>query len=348
MKGQQGAPVTAAVVGFGYWGPNIARNFEDAATVELRAICDSRSARIDLARRRHPRAEVTDDFDRILADDAIEAVAIATPVSSHAELACRALQAGKHVLVSKPLAGCAAEARRVVAAAEQAGRVLLVDHTFVFMGAVRKVRELVRAGELGELYYYDSVRVNLGLFQHDVSVVWDLAVHDLSILSAWVPERPRAVSCTGISHVEGHPPDTAYLTLFYDSTFIAHINVNWLSPVKIRRTLLGGSRKMVVFDDLDSVEKIRLYDRGITTVTQPVDPGLVPIAYRRTGDVWIPQIDLTEALAVETAHFTRCIRQGEEPWSRGEEALTIVEILDAAEESMKLQGHPVELVERSV
>lgn len=331
------------VVGYGYWGPNLVRNFAKTEGAELRAVCDTRPQVLEEAQARFPTVNCTTVFDDLLNSADIDAIVIATPVSTHAELALAALKAGKHLLVSKPLAGNSRDAARVVDEAERCGLVLLVDHTFVYMGAVRKVRELVASKQLGDLYYYDSVRVNLGLYQHDVSVIWDLAVHDLSIIGFWVPQRPIAVSCTGVAHVEGHPQDVAYVTLHYDNNFIAHIHVNWLSPVKVRRTLLGGSKKMVVFDDLDPVEKIKIYDRGITRRDDLTGSGLAPIAYRRTGDILIPQVDLTEALAVEAAHFIRCISDDEVPVTDGRSGLLIVQILEAAEESMRQKGAAVTL-----
>lgn len=335
--------VRLAIVGYGYWGPNLARNFAETKGAELVAVCDTRPEMLKQALARFPAIKVTSSYDELLADHALDAVAIATPVSTHADLALRALAAGKHVLVEKPLAVDSRQALSVVAAAQRHQRVLLVDHTFVYMGAVRKVKEMLEEGTLGELYYYDSVRVNLGLFQHDVSVIWDLAVHDLSIISYWIPKLPKAVSCLGAAHVHGHPIDVAYLTLLYDHEFIAHIHVNWLSPVKIRRTLLSGKNKMIVFDDLDPIEKIKVYDRGVAKRDDLIGSGKVPLVYRRTGDVWIPQLELTEALRVETEHFVRCITKGEEPITGGHEALRVIRILEAAEQSLHQRGAAVDV-----
>lgn len=337
--------VNIAVTGYGYWGPNLARNFAQTPGACLAAICDLSEANLAKAKSLYPNTALTTDFDALIADPGIDAVVIATPVSTHAPLAVKALEAGKHVLVEKPLAESSAEAKRVVDAAKAAGKVLLVDHTFVYMGAVQKVRDLIQSGELGDLYFFDSVRVNLGLFQHDVSVIWDLAVHDLSIAGYWLPGAPKAVSCTAAAHVDGLPHDVAYLTLIYDNNLIAHIHVNWLSPIKLRTMLVGGSNKMVVFDDLDPVEKIKVYDRGIVKKEDLVGTNQVPLAYRRTGDIWMPQFDMTEALKVEAQHFVRCITEGEKPRTDGEAALRIVRILEAAEQSMKLNGQAVELKE---
>lgn len=332
-----------AVVGYGYWGPNLARNLSETKGVELSAICDLRPAMLKQAHSRYPNVNCISSFDDLLKDSRIDALVIATPVSTHADLCIRAFRAGKHVWVEKPLAGSTAEAQMVVEEAERRKRVLLVDHTFVYMGAVHKVKEIIDGGSLGELYYYDSVRVNLGLFQHDVSVIWDLAVHDISIIGYWMAKLPSKVSCTGMAHIHGHPADMAYLTLIYDNSFIAHMHVNWLSPVKIRRTLLGGEKKMIVFNDLDPEEKIKVYDRGVARKEEMVGSGKVPLAYRRTGDIWIPQFDMQEALRVESEHFVRCVTNGERPLTGGREALNVVKILDAAERSMKEHGMAVNL-----
>src|SRR6476620_6477000 len=252
-----------AVVGYGYWGPNLVRNFWDTPGAQLVSVCDLRKERLAGVQSRYPAVEITDDFSSVLNDPRVDAVAIATPVSSHFELAMRALKAGTHVFVEKPIAPTAEQAQRLVDEAARRGLVLAVDHTFVHTGAVQKMRELVDSS-LGDIYYYDSVRVNLGLFQHDVSVIWDLAVHDLSIMDYVLPIKPVAVSAAGVSHVPGKPENVAYMTLFFPNRQIAHLHVNWLAPVKVRRTLIGGSEKMIVYDDLEHREKVQVYDRGGT------------------------------------------------------------------------------------
>jgi predicted dehydrogenase len=280
----------------------------------------------------------------LIDDPSIDAVAIATPVSTHYELALRSLQAGKHVLVEKPLASDTIQVQHLMDLAQKCNRVLMVDHTFVYTGSVRKIRELVDAGGLGEIYYYDSVRVNLGLFQHDVNVLWDLAVHDLAIMDFVLPFRPCAVSATGLSHVPGGTENIAYLTLFFEGSLIAHIHANWLAPVKLRKTLIGASRKMIVYDDLDQGEKVRVYDKGITLNHQQNPEKLYQmlVGYR-TGDMLAPQIDGTEALRREIDHFLHCIRQNEEPITGGSAGLRVVEILQAASQSMAQRGRPMEL-----
>lgn len=332
------APLRVGVIGYGYWGPNVARNFAAVAGAEVGGVCDAREDRLTLARVHHPSARWTRDAEDLLADPSIDAVAITTPVATHHALTLAALQAGKHVLVEKPIAASTAEAREMVAAADLANRVLMVDHTFVYSGAVRRAKEIATSGELGDLYYFDSVRVNLGLFHHDASVTWDLAVHDLSIMQAWLPDHPVAVSCTGVAHVSGYPPDVAYLTIRYPGNVIAHVNVNWLSPVKVRRTILAGSAKTLIYDDLSADEKIKLYSRGVTLEENPVGTDLIPLAYRRAGDILIPQLDPAEPLGVMAAHFVECCRTGAQPDSGGEDALEVVAILEAADESMRQGG----------
>lgn len=339
--------IGVAVVGYGYWGPNLVRNFSDAADVHLVSVCDLNLDRLASMRKRYPAVEATSDYDTLLRDPRIHAIAISTPVASHFKLAMSALMAGKHVFVEKPIAATVEEARRLVEEAAKRRLVLAVDHTFIHTSAVGKMREIVESG-LGELYYYDSVRVNLGLFQHDVSVIWDLAVHDLSIMDYVLPMRPVAVSATGVSHVLGKPANIAYLTLFFDSTLIAHVHVNWLAPLKVRRTLIGGSRRMIVYDDLEPSEKIKIYDKGITVggpaPLSGADAYQAMVGYR-TGDMWAPHLEVGEALAAEIGEFVHCIATGATPLADGHAGLRVVQILEAASRSMAQRGRVVELVE---
>jgi predicted dehydrogenase len=337
--------IRVGVIGCGYWGPNLLRNFAEAPGCQLAAASDRIAARLDPVKRRYPGIAVSVDPAALIEDPAIDAVAIATPVSTHYELALRALRAGKHVLVEKPLAATTPQARELVEEADRRGLVLLVDHTFIYTGAVRRIRELVQSGELGELYYYDSVRINLGLFQHDVNVVWDLAAHDLAILDYVLPVRPRAIAATGMSHVPGGLEDVAYLTLHFDDSMLGHLHVNWLSPVKIRRTVIGGSRRMVVYDALEPSEKIRIYDRGITVEDASEHAYELQIGYR-TGDMWAPQLDLTEALASVAADFLACIDAGTRPQTDGEAGWRVVSMLEAASRSMAEGGRSVEIPTR--
>ena len=330
------------VVGYGYWGPNLVRNFAETPGAELRSVCDARPDRLAVARARHPQIRALSNAAELIDDPGVDAVVIATPASSHFDLALRALQAGKHVLVEKPLTCTSEEARRLIDEAARRRLQLMVDHTFVYTGAVRRIHDLVRQGSLGQIYYYDSVRVNLGLFQHDVSVLWDLAVHDLSILDYVLGQRAEAVSATGVSHVPGQPENVAYLTLFFPERRVAHIHVNWLAPVKIRRTLIGGSEKMIVYDDLEPSEKVKLYDKGVT-VNPPREGVYEMLIGYRTGDMWAPRLETTEALRVEADEFVRCIESGEPPATDGSAGLRVVEILEAATRSMADRGRPVEL-----
>ena len=336
--------IRIGVIGYGYWGPNLVRNFYETAGAEVTCVSDLRVERLKQVVGRYPSVRVTESHRELIESPDVDVVAIATPVSTHFDLAMRALQAGKHVFVEKPLASTAEQVRRLMDAAQKANRILMVDHTFIYTGAVRKIRELVDDGSLGDIYYYDSTRVNLGLFQHDVNVLWDLAVHDLSIMDYVLPSSPVAVSATGHSHVPGGTENIAFLTLFFGGSQIAHIHVNWLAPVKVRRTLIGASKKMIVYDDLEQSEKVKVYDKGIT-LDRKEDPEKiyeVLVGYR-TGDMLAPHLDMSEALRVEAAHLVRCIGENKQPASDGMAGLRVVQILEAATESMRNRGNPVEL-----
>ena len=342
MKAKDSAVLGVGVVGYGYWGPNLVRNFMADAGTRVVAVSDRNGERLAEVRRLYPGVGTTTEPRDLFRNPEIDAVAIATPVASHFDLARDALRAGKHVLVEKPIASTSAHAAELIEEAARRNLVLLVDHTFVFTGAVRKIREVIGEDSFGKLQYYDSTRVNLGLFQHDVNVMWDLAVHDLSIMDFVIGASPVAVSATGLSHVSGQPANVAFLTLFFDGDMIAHINVNWLSPVKIRRTLVGGSKRMIVYDDLETSEKVKIYDKGITVTETPDEVRKLLISYR-TGDLWSPKVNETEALRLEVAHFRSCIEGKEKPLTPGERGLAIVRMLEAADESMKLRGQAVEL-----
>jgi predicted dehydrogenase len=340
--------IGVGVIGCGYWGPNLVRNFYDTPGCTVVSVSDLSPDRLAKLRSRYPTVETTTDYRDLLSDPRIDALVIATPVSTHFELGIQALRAGKHVLIEKPMTADVEQAQRLVDEAERRRLVLAVDHTFVYTSAVRKIHELATAGELGEIYYYDGVRVNLGLFQHDVNVVWDLAVHDLSIMDRVLPAQPVAVSATGLGHVPGEPENISYVTFHFDSALIAHVHVNWLAPVKVRRTLIGGSRKMIVYDDLEPSEKIKVYDKGITVGDR--DPKAIVngekyamlVGYR-SGDVWSPQLDLTEALTVEARHFVDCVSHARTPIVDGHAGLRVVRLLEAATQSMRTSGRVVEL-----
>ncbi len=337
--------IGVGVIGYGYWGPNLVRNFCDIPGCDVVAVCDRRPERRALVERRHPSVRSTAEAADVIADPRVDAVVIATPVSSHFDLAAAALAAGKHVWVEKPMTLNAAQASRLVEQADRVGRVLHVDHTFAYTTAVRKIRDLVLTDALGQIYYYDSVRVNLGLFQHDVDVIWDLAVHDLSIIDYVLPQKPCAVSATGMAHVPGEPENIAYITLFFESSLIAHVHVNWLAPVKVRRTLIGGDLRMVVYDDLEPSEKVKVYDKGITTQTGDDTAYQMQVGYR-TGDMWAPQLDITEALHTEGLHLMDCIARGTASLTDGRAGLRVVEILEAASRSMRERGRVIELEAR--
>ncbi len=336
--------VRVAVCGAGYWGPNLIRNFAACPDTELVAVCDRDEARLATVLRGYPGVEGVSEFDELLSRDDIDAVAIATPVDTHAPMGLAALAAGKHVLVEKPLAGSVRDAEQMVNAAREADRILMVDHTFIFSGPVQKIKQLLDSGELGDLYFVDSVRINLGLFQHDVNVVWDLAPHDLSILDYLVGRLPKSLSAFGACHANevNEIEDVAYLNLDFNDGLLASFHVNWLSPVKVRHFIIGGSKKSVVYDDLEPTERVKVYDRGIT-VNDDVESRRGVLVGYRTGDVWSPNIPAVEPLAQMVRHFAECIRDNKQPITSGESGLRVVRILEAAQRSIKAQGGRITL-----
>jgi len=309
---------------------------------EVTRVCDLRGERLSSLGKIYPGLKTCSDAREVVNDPQIDAVIIATPVSSHFELAMSALKAEKHVLVEKPLAANSDQARRLVDEAAARNLTLLVDHTFVYTEAVRKIRELIASGQLGEIYYYDAVRVNLGLFQHDVNVIWDLAIHDLSIMDFVLPAKPVAISATGISHVPGQPENVAYITLFFTSAQIAHVHVNWLTPVKVRHTLIGGSEKMILYDDLEPSDKLKVYDKGIRVTPGLEDVYKMLVSYR-SGDMWAPRLDNTEALQTEALHFIDCVENNKQPETDGPAGLRMVNMIEAAETSLRDRGRLVEI-----
>ncbi|MBC8050983.1 MAG: Gfo/Idh/MocA family oxidoreductase [Chitinophagales bacterium] len=329
-----------AVIGYGYWGPNLARCASEIDAAALAGIADSSDGALLRAAKRHPGAKLWRDWREAVESPEVDAVMIATPVSSHFEIAHAALKAGKHVLVEKPMTSTTEESEILLAEAQKRNLTLMVDHTFVYTGAVRKIKEILDGGDIGDFYYYDSTRVNLGLIQHDVNVLWDLAVHDLSILDFLIEEQPTTVTACGSGHFGRSVENIAYLTLFYDSGAMTHLNVNWLSPVKIRQTLIGGSKKMIVYDDLQPSEKIKIYDRGVT-ISDGVDIDTkLRIGYR-SGDMWAPQVSLREALMTEIEHFLVCVNSGSEPITGGSSGKRVVRILEAAMTSLRQRGAPI-------
>ncbi|HWA10176.1 MAG TPA: Gfo/Idh/MocA family oxidoreductase [Opitutaceae bacterium] len=329
------------IVGYGYWGPKLVRNFLQAAGGRPVAVCDESPDRLARARKEFPGVTTLASFDQVLKDPAFDAVALATPVSTHHPLARQALQAGRHVLVEKPLTSSLAAARELVALAERQQRVLMVDHTFVYHPAVQKIKALIGAGELGQLRYIDSTRINLGLFQHDVNVLWDLAVHDISIVNHLTPERPLAVSAVATAHTPGAPENIGFIVLRYASGLVVHLNCSWVSPVKIRHILIGGDRKMILYNDLDANEPLKVYDSGYQAKTDEERNRLL-FDYR-VGDVYSPKIPAREALAALAADFVEAASKGRPPVSDGRFGADVVAILEAAHQSVRLRGQEVPL-----
>ena len=342
--------IRIAIVGYGYWGPNIVRNFSNAEGIEVASICDpnpdalkkvSNVYACTYEENADPSViRLVSDYNEVVNAPDIDAVAVVTPVSTHYEIAKKALQNGKHVFVEKPFTASVRQAEELIEIADRKGLTIMVDHTFLFTGAVRKMKELIDDNVLGNLYYFDSTRVNLGLFQHDVNVIWDLAPHDLSIMDYVIKEKPVAISATGTAHLNGNE-DTAFITIYFDNHIIAHFNVNWLSPVKIRNTFIGGDKQMLVWNDLDTDEKIKVYDRGAVLTTRERIHELL-VSYR-SGDVWVPKIDHIEALKMEADYFVDCIMNGKTPLNDGAAGLRVVRILEAASKSLRHRGKPVTL-----
>src|SRR5208282_461684 len=332
--------VKFGVVGYGYWGPNIVRNLSQLEEVEVVAVCDKSPASRRRVEKAHPDVRVTADFAELMSSPDIDAIAVITPVWTHYELAKTALEHGKHVFVEKPFTSNTAQAEELIDIAARKNLKIMVDHTFLFTGAVQKIKRLLQEDALGKLYYYDSTRVNLGLFQHDVNVIWDLAPHDLSIIDHLIDETPEAVVATGQSHVNGHE-DVAFITLYFPNKVIAHINVNWMSPVKVRTTLIGGEKKMLVWNDLEVDEKIKIYDKGVEMISgEAVYQQLVSY---RTGDMWAPKVEQVEALKMEAAYFVDCILNNKTPFNDGVAGLHIVRMLEAADQSLQQKGKIIQL-----
>jgi predicted dehydrogenase len=339
---QQGSPalIKFGVIGYGYWGPNVVRNLDRLDETKVVAVCDKSTAARRKVAKAYPGVLVTDDSAVLMSSPEIDAIAVVTPVWTHYALAKAALENGKHVFVEKPFTSNAGQAQELIELAARKNLKIMVDHTFLFTGAVQKIKQLLQDGALGKLYYYDSTRVNLGLFQHDVNVVWDLAPHDLSIIDHLIQKTPEAISATGQTHLNGHE-DVAFITLYFPDKVIAHINVNWLSPVKVRTTLIGGEKKMLVWNDLEADEKIKIYDKGVNITTRE---GLYNLlVHYRSGDMWAPQIEQIEALNKELAYFVDCIMTDKTPFNDGNAGLRVVKMLEAASTSLKLRGELVYL-----
>jgi predicted dehydrogenase len=334
------------VVGYGYWGPNVARNFHGTTGAKLTAVSDLSERRRALAQNHYPFIKGMKDPLELIHSSDVDAVAIVTPVFTHYELAKTALLAGKHIFVEKPFTSTSAQARELIDLAAKKNLQIMVDHTFLFTGAVRKIKQLIDSGELGKLLFYDSVRVNLGLFQHDVNVIWDLAPHDLSIMAHVIDKKPVAISAHGSVHFEGGFEDIAYVAVEFEGNgFIAHFHVNWLSPVKVRQTLISGDKKMLVWDDISPDEKVKIYDRGVDVKSANGGKNGIHellVSYR-SGDVHIPKLEATEALKAEAQYFVECVEKNREPFNDGRSGLQVVRLLEAADESIKNGGKRVEL-----
>jgi predicted dehydrogenase len=332
--------INIGVIGYGYWGPNIVRNFSSIDGTRVLGICDSDQKAVDRARRSYPHIATTRDCNDVLISPEVDAVAVITPVSTHFDLARKALENGKHVFVEKPFTATVAQAEELITLAERKKLTIMVDHTFIFTGAVRKIKQLINEKTLGDLYYYDSVRVNLGLFQHDVNVIWDLAPHDFAVMDHILDEKPVALSACGKAHVNGME-DTAYITVHFKNNMIAHFNVNWLSPVKVRTTLIGGEKKMLVWNDLEADEKIKIYDKGVEVKSKEADYHL-RVNYR-SGDMFAPRVEPSEALKTEAEYFAHCIREHETPINDGQAGLRVVKMLNACNESLRNRGREIAL-----
>jgi predicted dehydrogenase len=323
------------VIGYGYWGPNIVRNLINLDGSEVHTIADMNPAAQARARKAYPGVHITGSAMEVITSPDIDVVAIVSPVWTHYELTKAALQNGKHVFVEKPFTSTSAQGEELVNLAEQKKLTIMVDHTFLFTGAVRRIGKLIDEGTLGNLYYYDSTRVNLGLFQHDINVLWDLAPHDLSIMDYLIKANPEGVVATGQGHLNGHE-DVAFMTIYFPDKVIAHINVNWLSPVKVRTTLIGGEKRMIVWNDLEADEKVKVYDKGVKITSRE---GLYELLVSyRSGDMWSPQLEQVEALRQELGYFVECINGGDEPFNNGHAGLRVVRMLEAASESMTKKG----------
>ena len=332
--------IKIGVIGFGYWGPNIVRNFNITEGVRVHMICDKNQKSLSRAKKSYPHISAASHADDILLSPDIDAVAVITPVSTHFELAKKALLNGKHVFVEKPFTATVAQAEELIELAEKKNLKIMVDHTFIFTGAVKKMKQLIDDGELGNLYYYDSIRVNLGLFQSDVNVIWDLAPHDFSIMDFLISEKPAAITASGKAHVNGFE-DTAYVTAHFNNNMIAHFNVNWLSPVKVRTAIIGGEKKMLVWNDTEPDEKIKIYDRGVEVKNKEGIYNLL-VSYR-SGDMWAPKVEQSEALKLETEYFINCITNNKTPVNDGHAGLRVVKMLDACDRSLKNNGQTVSL-----
>jgi predicted dehydrogenase len=332
--------IKVGVIGYGYWGPNVVRNLQGIDYARVVAVCDKSPNALKRVKQVYPDIQATSDASELVSSPDIDAVAVITPVWTHFDLAKAALENGKHIFVEKPFTSNTQQADELIDLADKNNLTIMVDHTFLFTGAVRKIRQLLDDGTMGSLYYYDSTRVNLGLFQHDVNVLWDLAPHDLSIMDFLIQDKPDGVIATGEKHLNGHV-DVAYMTVYFPRNVIAHINVNWLSPVKVRTTLIGGEKKMLVWNDLEADEKIKVYDKGVQMESREGVYNLL-VSYR-AGDMWAPRVEQTEALRSELSYFVDCVKENKRPHNDGHAGRRVVRMLEAADKSLRQRGEMVQL-----
>ena len=325
--------IRVGVIGAGYWGPNIVRNLHEAPGAEAVAVADLSEERLDAIRKRFPAVRVTTDYKELLSDSTIDAICVVTPVGTHRKLAEEAFAAGKHVFVEKPLARTVSDAEAIVRAGERAGKTLMVGHTFVYNPAVAVVKDILDSGGIGEVHYLDSQRVNLGLHQFDINVLWDLGPHDVSIALYWLGEEPEWVQCSGACFVQPNIEDVVFLMIGFPSGAIAHAHLSWLAPSKLRTTIVIGSKKMVVYDDNQAVEKVKIYDQGV----DKLESDELRRSYR-AGDIHSPRVPMTEALQIEMRHFIECVRDGKTPISDGEAGLMVVRVLELAMRSLRSGG----------
>ena len=336
------ASVKLAVVGCGYWGQNLIRNFAEVDGAELVTVCDLEEKALAKVQKRYPTVSLTQDLNQVLSDPGIDAVVIATPISTHYSYAQQALLAGKHVLVEKPMTTSAALVLDLMDTAAQVNRKLMVDHTFLYTSAVRKMKQLINAGEIGDLLYFDSIRINLGLVQSDTNVLWDLGPHDFSIMDYLCDLEPKSVSANAVKHLHCPHENVAYVTVRFSNNLIAHFHLNWLAPVKVRTTIVGGSKKMMVYNDMENSEKVKVYDRGITQNHDPARRERMLTGYRN-GDILVPNLETTEALKLMAQEFVNSIREDRNPLTDGASAYRVVRLLEAAQRSIEQNGREIDL-----
>ncbi|MDO8658531.1 MAG: Gfo/Idh/MocA family oxidoreductase [Candidatus Levybacteria bacterium] len=342
-KTKENFNIKVAVVGYGYWGPNLVRNFSELEEVKLSACCDLRQERLNIVKRKYSQIYVTTKFEEILNDKTIDAVIIATPLSFHYRLAKQALLAGKHVWIEKPMVESYDQAKELIKLAEKVNKILHVDHIFIYTEAVRAMKKIIDSRELGKIYYFNSTRINLGLFQPDTNVIWDLATHDISIMCYLLGKMPSSVCAFGASHVNKKIEDTAFLNFRFQGGISAQIQVSWLSPVKIRQSLLVGSKRMIVYNDLETSEKLKIYDRRIAMKKDLSLTSSTTGYHYRTGDIFSPALEIKEALHTQASHFIKCIKFGRKTLTSGQEGLRVVKILEAASESLKIGGGMIKI-----